>query len=69
MIFICNIPFLFLPAKECILVMIDEIQNRTVSLAIMKSLDHMHNVPLLDSSNQSHKFYDDDNDFKVANIS
>ncbi len=68
-IFICNIPFLFLPAKECILVMIDEIQNRTVSMAIMKSIDHMHNGPLLDASNQSHKFYDDDNDFKVANIS
>ena len=38
-------------------------------MAIMKSIDNLQNGPLLDSSQQSVRHYDDDNDFKVANIS
>lgn len=30
-IFICNIPFLFLPGKEALLIIVDEIQNHTMS--------------------------------------
>jgi len=30
-IFFCNIPFIFLPGKEALLIMIDELVNRTMS--------------------------------------
>lgn len=30
-IFICNIPFVFLPGKECLLMIIDEIKHKTIS--------------------------------------
>jgi len=30
-IFFCNIPFIFLPGKECLLMIIDEIKHKTVS--------------------------------------
>ncbi len=31
-IFLCNIPFIFLPGKECMLMMIDEAKNKTISM-------------------------------------
>jgi len=30
-IFICNIPFIFLPGKECLLMLIDEARHNTIS--------------------------------------
>lgn len=35
-IFAFNVPFLFLPAKENILVLIEEVRNKSMSKAIMK---------------------------------
>lgn len=38
-IFICNIPFIFLPGKECALVIIEEIRNYSMSKNLMRRID------------------------------
>ena len=47
MVFLCNIPFLFLPGKEALLLMIDESMNMTMSIALMKRIDQIKNGLLL----------------------
>jgi len=38
-IFICNIPFIFLPGKECLLMIIDESRNNTISKQIERRIE------------------------------
>lgn len=38
-IFLCNIPFVFLPGKEALLVLLDEVRHRTMSLELTKRMD------------------------------
>lgn len=47
LIFICNIPFIFLPGKEALLIMLDEAMRRTMSLQIMKRIDQQQKGVLL----------------------
>lgn len=39
LIFLCNIPFIFLPGKECLLMIIDEVRHKTISQQIAKRID------------------------------
>ena len=54
-----------MPGKEGVLVMIEEIRNRSMSIAIMRRLDRGKSGSLIENS--PHKA--NDNDFDVARVS
>jgi hypothetical protein len=60
-IFICNIVFVFFFAKECFLVLIEEIRYGSVSVTIMRKLDQAKNGSLLE--NYEKEKTDDSKDF------
>ncbi|CDW86951.1 UNKNOWN [Stylonychia lemnae] len=62
-IFICNIPFIFLPGKECLLMSIDEGRNKTISKQIERRIE------ILKGDNQSHNKSKNDEDLNGALIS
>ena len=41
LIFLCNIPYIFLAGKEALLLMIDEAMNRTMSMSLMRRIDQL----------------------------
>lgn len=43
LIFLCNIPYLFLPGKEAFLIMVDEFKTKSMSMQIMKHMSQMDN--------------------------
>ena len=46
LIFLGNIPFVFLSGKEALLMMIEELQTRTLSLHLMRHIDQVSNALL-----------------------
>ena len=76
-IFLCNIPFIFLPGKEAFLIMVDEFMTRSMSLSLMKRIDQINNGLLNypnDTANQTSylllNFKEEDNDeLKASKIS
>ena len=62
-LFVCNIPFIFMPGKEGLLVLVEEILHRSMSTAIQKRL----NYPLYSPFNSSRDTNKDA--FKVSRVS